>query len=143
MAGGNFLRLLGQVAERPHRFPDDLKAREEQQEQPRKGNRRGNPPEAVEPTEDFALRADDGHAPARRLEGRVKDIAACTVDQEPLVPGLQSQHALSQGVQLGIRGDEALREDGLVEKLVRVRMHQVGTAATDQDAVGVRVRLHG
>ena len=143
VAGGDGLGLPGQLLQRHHLAVHDAPEDQQHQQETHQHDRQHGAAQPVETGEDVPLGADDGDAPAGRAERLVEDIARFPVDHELLHALLPALHGVSQGGPVGIGVLEGFREDGLVEQFRGVRMHEVGTALPDHDAVGIGIGLDG
>ena len=137
------LRLAGEFRERLDLMADEPAAHQHQQQQSPDHGTRHRPAQLVETSEDVALGTDDGHAPAGGAERFVEDIAILAVDLQLAHALFTALHGVPQAHQGRVRMLHRFGENGLIHQLCRVGVHEIGTALTDHDAVGVRVRLHG
>ena len=100
-------------------------------------------PQADITSENVAFRADDGNAPACRAKGSEEDIALLTVHLELAHAFLAPEHGVAKFGKVRVGSLQRLGEDGLVEKLGGIGMHEKGASLAEHYAVGVRVRLDG
>ena len=142
MPGGDSLCLLRQPLQGFQLAGDDTNEEHQHQQQSHRHDRHDRSPQAVETSEDVALRTDDGHAPPRRTEGFVEHIAVLPVDVQLPHAFLAALHGMTQGGLCRVGLFQRLGEDGLVEQLRGVRVHEIGATMSDHDAVRIGIGLH-
>ena len=120
---------------------DDEQTENEQQHQSHNRNDTCNTQQSIVGVEDVALRTDGGHAPSCILKGLVEHVAGHTVDVHDTVAGLTCNHRLTDAGGNRVVALHRTGENGFVEQLGTVRMHQIGTTFTQQNAVGMRIGL--
>ncbi len=120
---------------------DDEQTENEQQHQSYDHNDTCNTQQSIVGVEDIALRTDGGHAPSCILKGLVEHVAGHTVDVHDTVTCLTCYHRLTDAGGNRVVALHRTGENGFVEQLGTVRMHQIGTALTQQNAVGMRIGL--
>ena len=135
MAVSDIPRLVSKVTQGPQGLSDNPEACEEHQQESQGGDKQGDIAETVESAENLFLRTDDGRTPSSALEGFVKHVATLTPQLQHTGSLFPILHRMAQVIQFGIRLDHILRENGVVEQLIRIRVDKEDTTAADEDAV--------
>ena len=105
-------------------------------------NRHYGVAQAVEPTEDIALRTHDSHRTASFPEWLVKHIAVLAIHIHVAHALFPTLHGMTQCSHSRIGLQQRLGKNRLARNLRRVGMHKISTTTAYHNTVGVGIRLH-